>query len=188
MEGYQLQPNEAFIMETEHVIHESSKRDLVTLVLTSQNIVAIKTKGLFKKTYLVAVYPINQIKVFNEQAQAIVNKSKGSSYTELRVFFTFGLEVFSFEKKIDAKQWAKGINQLVTGDLAGIQEDDSMMIPGAAFIAESLKDTLDTFKSAFYTKEKPLEIAVECSACKANFTGYKGQVVTCPYCRTMLQL
>jgi len=70
-------------------------------------------------------------------------------------------------------------------------------IPGTAFIAETLKGTVDTFHSAFKTGDNnsmnqspaPREKeAGKCIPCGAPIVGVKGDVARCQYCDSNQQL
>jgi len=64
-------------------------------------------------------------------------------------------------------------------------------IPGAAYAAETLKGTVDTFKHAFGMKSgspNPEKGARKCTSCGASISGVIGRVVRCPYCDSDQQL
>jgi hypothetical protein len=200
MANYNLQPNESIIMKSDRVSHKEgifSAYYTDELILTNLNIVLI-SKGAFGNTKNIQTYPVNQIKVFNGQAQAILAKQKNGS-SHLEVYFLNGQESFGFENKKEINRWVDNINQLVTGNPVDIQASESKAIPGTEYIAETLKDTVDTFKEAFGLKTKtnisksvnstPAEkVAKQCTACGASISGHKGQIVNCQYCDTKQQL
>jgi hypothetical protein len=202
MANYNLQPNESIIMKSDRVSHKEgifSAYYTDELILTNLNIVLI-SKGAFGNTKNIQTYPVNQIKVFNGQAQAILGKQKTGS-PQLEVYFLNGQESFGFESKKEINKWVDNINQLVTGNPIDSKTSESKAIPGTEYIAETLKDTVDTFKEAFGLKTKinnsknvnsaPAEkvaVTQKCTACGASISGYKGQVVYCQYCDTKQQL
>ena len=68
---YVLQHNELFVMKNELVRHENTNGELI---LTNQNLVFIAAKGIFKTTYSIQKFPVNQIKVSDGKAQVFVAK------------------------------------------------------------------------------------------------------------------
>jgi DNA-directed RNA polymerase subunit RPC12/RpoP len=88
---------------------------------------------------------------------------------------------------MEVKKWVNSINHLVTGNLEGLQVSENLAIPGAAVVAETLKDTFDIFKGAFIPKRVEV-VSQKCIACGAQISGNKGQVINCEYCRARQQL
>ncbi|MFZ4841570.1 hypothetical protein [Mycetocola saprophilus] len=86
---YSLQPNEVVFLKDESVMHGgfwSAYTD--ELMLTNLNLVLIK-KGLFGNSKGITTFPVNQIKVYNQQAQAVIGKAMNGSDL-LEVYFLNG--------------------------------------------------------------------------------------------------
>jgi hypothetical protein len=155
------------------------------LILTNLNIVLVR-KGIFGNAKGIQIFPLNQVKVFNGQAQVLLGKTRGGS-PQIDVYLLNGQESFGFNNKKEAVKWITNINKLITGNGAEVDTLPSMAIPGAEYIAETLKGTMDTFKGALGIKSKnnnemPTKVAKKCSSCGAPISGTKGQIIRCQYC------
>jgi len=195
MTKYNLQPNESFILNSEHVYSGNTNGELV---LTNLNLVYIISKGIFKTTYIPQIYPINQIKVFKGKAQAILGKDGN-----LDIHFINGKESFKFsnnetlfsDKKAEkeAGRWVNAINQLITGQVSEDVMSVNPALVGVEVIAGTLKDTFDTFRGSLGVKSKSsneihTKATKKCSSCGAPISGIKGQIVRCQYCDSDQQL
>lgn len=159
------------------------------LMLTNLNLVLIK-KGMFGNSKGILTFPLNHIKVYNNQAQATVGKAS-NGFDLLEVYFLNGQEQFSFQvggkKKIN--EWIAKINQAVTGEETPVQPDSGRALPGAEKVASVLKDTLGVFRSKFEPQSAaPVRVASKCLSCGAPLAGLQGQAVTCEYCGSAQQL
>ncbi len=190
---YNLQPDEVVLLKDESVMHGgfwSAYTD--ELILTNRNLVLLK-KGMFGNSKGVLTFPINQIKVYNDQAQAVIGKASNGSDL-LEVYFLSGQEEFSFQTggKKKLLTWIAKLNEAVTGKAApdtGV--DEGMAIPGAGLVAGALKDTINVFKSTFgatTTPPAPTVVAGKCVGCGAPVSGVQGQAISCDYCGTAQQL
>lgn len=189
-ERYNLQPNEAVVLKDESVAH-GGLRAVYTdeLILTNLNLVLIK-KGMFGNSKGVLTFPVNQIKVYNQQAQAAIGKARNGTAL-LEVYFLNGQEKFSFQTggKKKLNEWIVKINHVVTGQETPAQQASGMALPGAELVAGVLKDTLGVFKSRLGSKSgAPTKVAGKCSSCGAPVAGYQGQAITCEYCGSAQQL
>lgn len=179
-------------MSNERVRHQGTSGELM---LTNLNLVFIKTKGLFRTTYIPVLYPIRNIKKYNEKAQLILGNDGSIS-----IQFRDGQETFEFwnddvlfsEKKAakEASRWAQAIDQLINGQVPDTIEPADPSRENVEVIAESLKDTIDIFKTALGAKStaKSKAVAAKCSACQAPVSGLKGQIVHCQYCGSKQEL
>ena len=187
---YNLQPHEVVLLKDESVMHGgfwSAYTD--ELMLTNLNLVLIK-KGMFGNSKGVLTFPVNQIKVHNQQAQAVIGKATNGSDL-LEVYFLNGQEKFAFQTggKKKLNEWIAKINQAVTGEEAPAQPNSGMALPGAEMVAGVLKDTLGVFKSKLGSKaEAPVRVASKCRGCGAPVAGFQGQAITCEYCGSAQQL
>ena len=192
MAGYNLQPNESIIMKKDRIIHGGAMANFTDeLILTNLHIVLI-SKGMFGNAKGIQVFPLNHIKVFNGQAQVLLGKTRGG-YPQIDVYFLNGQESFGFENKKEAVNWIENINKLRNGNEVGVNTSPNMAIPGAEYIAETLKGTVDTFKDVLGIKTKsnnemPIKAVKKCSSCSAPISGTKGQIVHGQYCDADQQL
>lgn len=191
MAAYGLQPNEVVLLQEVGVSHGgvfSAYTD--ELILTNMNLVLVK-KGMFGNSKGVQTFPLKQIKVYNQEAQAVAGKTS-NGLDALDVYFLNGQEQFRFQSggKRKILTWTAKINEAVTGNPAAqAKSGASMAIPGAEIVAGALKDTLDVFKGKFGAKPAaPAATAGKCGACGAPMTGFQGQTVTCGYCGSAQQL
>ncbi|MDR3321519.1 MAG: hypothetical protein LBS93_03645 [Synergistaceae bacterium] len=130
----------------------------------------------------------------------------------LEIYFTdgqsesFGFQVSDKEAEREILKCIKALNKAVTGKSIDDELDEefsekqSMALPGTEYLAETLKETVDTFKSVFgfkvstdgkgesSTPRKPEKVAKKCACCGAPISGKKGQIVHCEYCNTGQQL
>lgn len=182
MVNYNLQPNESIIMKQDPIIHGGLMANFTDeLILTNLQIVLV-SKGMFGNLKGIQTFPLNQIKVFNGQAQVLLGKTRGG-YPQIDVYLLNGQESFGFKNKREAVKWIANINKLITGNEVKVDASPSMAIPGAEYVAETLKGTVDTFKGALGIKSKmPTKVAKKCSSCGAPISGTKGQIVRCQYC------
>lgn len=191
MEKLDLQPNEAPVLKAENVAYGDSSSFSNELVLTNLNLILIK-KGFFGKTKDVLYFPLNEIKIVNNKVQALAGKRKNGN-SQLEVYFRSGdVQCFSFNvaiMRMEVAKWANAIcNQLSQGIEDGYNPN-AFAIPGAKAVAESLKGTVDTFKTVFGKKsEQDLaksKRAVFCQNCGASFEGIKGSTAKCPFCESV---
>ena len=186
MAKYTLKPEESFIMSCDRVLHGGAFANYSNeLLLTSQNIV-LTSKGFLGNTKSIQIYPVQQIKVFNGRAQAVLGK-QGNGSPQLDVYFFNGQKSFGFEDKKEAAKWVEAINHLITGAADDPLKTANKAIPGAEVIAGALKDTFATFKGVLGSKP-PEKVAQKCNTCGASLSGEKKQLVRCPYCDTEQQL
>lgn len=191
MATYGLQPNEVVLLKEVAVSHGgvfSTYTD--ELILTNLNLVLVR-KGMLGNSKGIQIFPINQIKVHNQEAQAVVGKTS-NGMDALDVYFLNGQEQFRFQSggKRKILTWVAKINEAVTGHQAvQARRPASMAIPGAEIVAGTLKDTFEVFKGKFGAKAAaPAAMAGKCRACGAPMSGIQGQTVTCEYCGSAQQL
>lgn len=179
MVNYGLMPNEGMIIQYDGVYHNQKQSELV---LTNQNLICVeKNNGLFKTTYNVLKFPVNQIKVVNGQVQAFIVKD-GDDWI-FRVLLRNGTEEFKFscdlfdrlKKKQEADRWVEQINLLLTGKSADNTLDTSPI--------GNLKKALGSMGINIKTKQ-PENVTLKCIGCMAPISGQKGQTVCCKYCDT----
>ncbi len=185
-----LQPNEFVLIKDESVMHGGFWSGYTDeLMLTNLNLVLLK-KGSFGNSKSVLTFPVNQIKVYNERAQAVIGKySNGADLLE--VYFLNGQEKFSFQSggKRKINEWIAKINQAVSGENGPVPQASGMALPGADLVAGVLKDTFGVFKSKLGSQPvAPVKVAGKCRGCGAPVTGFQGRAISCEYCGTAQQL
>jgi hypothetical protein len=174
-------------------------RASIELILTNLNLVVINKRTLGKSRGI-ETFPLNQIKVHNGQAQALMGGTSG--YQSLEVYFLHGQEEFRFIKggKKTIQTWIGKINEAVTGQPAAengssgspgidLVADALSSVPGGDRVAGVLKGTLGAFNSKRGAKpEAVVQIATKCVSCGAAVSGVQRQTVTCSYCLSAQQL
>ncbi len=181
-EKFTLESDEVMILKAERVWHGGAFAGWTDdLILTNKRVTIVK-KGMFGNVKDIIKYPLSEIKVYNDQAQAM-NTKDGRGMPQLEIFFTSGEEKFQFQNARVINDWVMKINELVTGKVSTkIDNNSRMAIPGSAFIAKTLKGTIDTYKDAFGIKKKVETVSCRCKACGASVSGEKGTTGKCPYC------
>lgn len=140
-----MQPDEYVVLKSDRVAHGGRMANYTDeLVLSNKNIILI-TKGMLGTTKRVDYFSLNSIKNIDGKSQAVASGLK------LDVYFLKEQDSFGFPTKKEAKTWEKKIAEMLNGP-AVFDYDRDRSIPGAAFVADTLKDTLDTFKGAFKRK------------------------------------
>lgn len=179
MDNYNLESNEGIIIQYDGVFHN---RKYSEIVLTNQNLICIETnRSLFKTTYNVIKFPVEQIKIIDGQAQASVIKD-GDDWV-LQILFKNGIERFTFScdfferlrKKQEADQWVEQINILLTGKSASNVTE--------ATIVGELKNILGSVGIHMKTKQSET-VNTKCIGCTAPISGPHRQSMRCPYCDT----
>ena len=191
MAKYNMQPNEVVLLKDDRVMVGGAFSAYTdALILTNLNLVLVK-KGVLGNSKGIRTYPVNQIKVYNQEAQTRMGKSRNGTAL-LEVYFVNGEEQFSFQSggKKKILDWAAKINEVVTGQAAPeVGGGPGLALPGAERVAGMLKDTLDVFKSKRGSKsDAGPRVAAKCRACGAPVAGRQGQPITCEYCGTAQQM
>ena len=189
MAKYSLQPNEAVLLKDESVAHGGFFAGYTDeLILTNLHLVLVK-KGLFGNGKGIRTFPINQVKVHDGQAQALIGK-KANGSPALDVYFVNGHEQFDFQSggKKKIQMWISKLNQAATGQESSGDQNTGMALPGAFLIAGVLKDTFGVFKTKLGPSAATATVAAKCGACGAPSSGARGSVIKCEYCGTAHQL
>lgn len=185
MPKYQLRPDEYLVMKSEGVRHGGMMAGYSDeLILTNKNIILV-SKGFFGNTKGVDYFPLTSVKNIDGKPQAI------ASGDELEIYFFDRHDSFGFQSKREVRSWASNVASLLNGNPEDIRGAHDQGIPGVAYVAETLRDTVDTFKSSFGLKSRksPKERAAgECSSCGASLAGVQGGVVRCHFCGSDHQL
>ena len=180
-EKFSLDPDEVMILKAENVWHGGAFAGWTDdLILTNKRITIVR-KGMFGNVKEIIKHPLSEIKVYNDQAQAI-NTKDGRGMPQLEIYFTSGEEKFQFQNPRIINDWVMKINEVVTGKAITPDNSAKMAIPGSEFLAKTLKSTIDTYKDAFGIKKKVEQVSCRCQACGASVSGEKGTTGKCPYC------
>ena len=177
---YQLLPHEYMVMNSDHV--SFGKNGLATdeLILTNLHLIHIK-KGFWGGKKDQVTIPINQIKIFEGKPQVSVTKSNGMK--RLEIYYNGGQVIFSFSNTKDTEKWATNIIKLISGDTSNFATLGDNSLFGAEILAETLKDTFDTFKAGLGIKDsEPEKLSTKCSFCGAPLSGTVKQTVKCSFC------
>ena len=176
----QLYQNEGLVLQHENVYHNNKP---AALFLTTQRLVCREDKiGIFKTTHTCFEFPLEKVKVIDNQAQTMIIKSDSGWKLQIDTFD--GIEVFDFpcsfyerlKVKAELDEWEDKINYLLTGNLKVKRNDTSLV--------GNIKKTLGSLGIITNKPEKPEYATIECSGCGAKLTGIRGNVITCDYCGT----
>lgn len=99
MAKYNLEPSESILIQSISVLCEGDglmPGYTDELILTNMNIIHV-SKGIFGNTKRVQKYPLNQVKIINGEAQAIMGKSTNGT-PNLQIYFLNGQVTFKFQK------------------------------------------------------------------------------------------
>lgn len=185
---YDLQRNESVVYVQDRVRQGGARGHLTDqLILTNKNLVLVK-KGFFGGEKSVHVFPLNQIKVFDGEVQVRVGTHQ-SGYPTLEVYFVNGQEAFIFMRRREAADLAQMIEDVITGVGAHPidSRDEGPMAAALGVQIDVMKDMFGIRRRSQSTAAVP-RVARECYACGAPLTGKQGQVATCSYCDTPIQL
>lgn len=186
-----LMPNESIILKSENIAHGGLFAiNTDELILTNRNIIHVK-KGVLGNTKNIKKYPVNQIKIFNGEPQAIIGKHHNGS-PQLEIYFQNGHECFRFQSWTNKEvvKWINCISNLVKGHESNAVPN-GFVIPGTEYLSGTIKGTVDTFKNTFAIKTKQNDngvlsekVAKKCISCSAPLIGEKRQTIQCHYCDT----
>ena len=188
-----LQPNEVILLQSDSVSKSGGIfQQSGDLVLTNRDIIFIP-KNLMGLGKGQERYPLNQLRCYNGQPQALLSKTNG--YPQLELIFQNGQIAFSFMLlgKREVLRWIDAITKVINGETVDTNRNLSAAIPGTEFVAETVKDTLGKFSGALGISGIGSKIGltpsdekttIRCISCRAPLTGTKGQVVKCQYCDT----
>ena len=187
MENYNLLSNEAVIMKNENAFHPIGRKNgnVGELVLTNLNIIYIK-KGVFGGTKEVLKFPLNQIKIIDEKPQVMLGQNTYGAY-QIEIYFQNSQENFYFNSfgNKEMIKWIDKICEILTGESAKLDSSERSYIPGVYEIADTVKNTIGTFKDAFGIKQKEKEkVNSICVSCGAPLFGEKDTVIKCKFCGT----
>ncbi|WP_099331840.1 hypothetical protein [Actinomyces minihominis] len=195
MSEYSLQPNEVVLLRKEHVSQEAGRKIIqVDLILTNLHIVASQ-RGMFGGVKSTMLYPLDQVKVFRDQVQAIP-EGQGRHDGTLRIYFYQGEACFRLQNRREAMLWAEKIDEAITGRPAAVNSTCSEALPGAETVANVIKDTVGVFKKSFgigsknsgSATDEPQQVAGACRSCGAAVATVRNQVATCSYCGTVQRI
>lgn len=112
MVNYNLEPSESILIQSTGVLCEGGGLMAAytdELILTNMNIIHV-SKGMFGNTKRVQKYPLNQVKIINGEAQAIMGKST-NGIPDLQIYFENGQVAFKFQSS-GKKEIVKYVNEI----------------------------------------------------------------------------
>ena len=190
VEKYTLDSDEGIILKKDDVAYNETSSYAHELILTNKNIIVV-VKGFLGRTKNVVYLPLNQIKVVNNKVQVLVGKHKDGT-ARLEIYLANGdTAYFSFDTltRIEVTKWANAIIKLLSNEEENGYNPSAYAISGTEVIAETIKGTVDTFKSVFGKKTvsevNELRRTVFCQNCGASYEGIRGRTGKCPYCGTV---
>ncbi len=195
MEHLKLNPSEVQLYKLDYVSQNGGRllNNTGELVLTNTDIIFV-TKGSFGGIKDITRYPLSQIKMYNGEPQVMVGRDSKSLQITIDIYLLNGQESFTLYNSVSKKEAVKFRNA-VYKHLTGYEPEDEPnsnivgAIPGAAFVADTLKGTVDVFKNSFGIKSKGAsneneQVTKKCLSCSAPLSGRRGQRVKCKYCDT----
>lgn len=190
VEKYILDSDEGIVLKKDGVAYNEAGSYEHELILTNKNIIVI-VKGFWGKTKKVVYLPLNQIKVVNNAVQALVGK-RSDGTARLEIYLKNGdTAYFSFNTltRIEETKWANAIIRLLSNEEDDGYNPSTYAIPGTEAVAETIKGTIDTFRTVFNRKTvseiKESRRSVFCQNCGASYEGVRGRTGKCPYCGTI---
>ena len=188
MVNLNLQSNESVILQKEGVLCGGVMSAYTNeLYLTNINFILVR-RGMFGSVKGIEKYPLRQIKIVNNQAQAIMGSNPVNGSKQLQVYMQNGQIAFEFQsgEKKAIQSFIEGINKAL-GCTPPDSAANSSALPGTQKVAETLRDTIGTFKGALGIKGKSAQqenVTIKCIGCRAPLSGVKGQQIKCTYCDT----
>lgn len=188
MNEYDLQPNEFVIMKQGRIARSLPGLYTDELMLTNFHIVHIGALSAKRK---IKVLPLNQIKVFNGQVQALLGKQMNGT-PRLDVYLLNGEDHFGFEYRKDVEKWVSNIDNLVKGNVHEVDtftsDDDTVSLADAfTEMGNELKNALGIRRKAAQPST-PERVSGRCKYCGAPIAGKKDQMIHCSYCDGNQQL
>ena len=103
--------------------------------------------------------------MIDNKAQVLVGKHKNGT-ARLEIYFTDGnVAYFAFNAitRMEATKWAGAIARLVLNEKENGYDPSAYAVPGAEKLAETIKGTMDTFKTVFnkkciFSEENPVQL------------------------------
>jgi hypothetical protein len=179
MPDLELNADEYEVMRSEQIRYGGAMANYTSdLVLTNQHILLIR-RGVFGGAKKAERFPLRDVKVVQDRPQAIARDDS------LEVHFVDRQEVFGFvpRRKKEIKVWATNISNLLVGDEDAVRGVKDKALPGAEYLAEAARDTLDALKRPFRSAPHRAEkVARSCTSCATLISGRVGRVVQCPSC------
>jgi hypothetical protein len=142
MTKYELRSDEAVLLQAEQVQRRDGKRGGSDgLILTNVHLIVLDrgVLGRAEAEYL----PLSQVKVVNDQVQALATKSR-EGHPQLEVFFLDRHEAFTFQSggRRAVVKWANAINLVVSGRGGEVRKPANLALPGTERVVETLRDTV----------------------------------------------
>lgn len=192
----QMQPDEWIVMKSgPGAFHGRRPRPGLPkeLILTSRNVILVSSNMLGKQTGF-RYFPLDQVKVIDGRPQVMMSSSPGFNLLDL--YLRNGQETFGFQTKAELRLWVDNISKLLTGRGDEIGEVSERSHTATSQLVDSVKDTVDVFKSSFglgSAKAAAAAPAVErfagkCESCGAPISGIVGRVVKCRFCDSNHQM
>lgn len=190
---YKLLPNEAIIARQDQILYGGFMAGFTSaLILTSRNLVLMH-KGTLGRVKKILVFPLEHIRVFNNQAQVFVTWLQ-FGHTELEIFMTHGSEKFGFKSKKQATNWMHIINQFLATGNVSVNTLSRTATSGNVQVAGASLGAKDILRKSFGIKTTPQPnisievVTTKCHFCGAPISGKKGELICCPYCNGDLLL
>lgn len=180
MSIYTLDIDEAVILQASRV--SVGTFGIVDLILTNKNLIQVN-KGIFGGEKDCAKYPLSNLKVLDGKPNIIIGKSRNGS-RQLELYFTDCDKYFCFNSPFAEKKWVGAITKAYKNRMVELKKTTAEKEP----LIESFRDVISGARDAVLAKKIPVQKSCKCLKCGAELTGYKGEMVKCPYCDNVLAI
>lgn len=190
MDRYGLRTNETILMKNKAFYFKGGLfgREAVDFLLTDLSII-LASKNFFDQIKETTRIDLSDIKTINGQPLVKVKDNLYLIISTLKGEFKI-----EFYDKREARLVCKNIANLMYGDPIELELEEKETLFGSEELAESWKNTVNTFKKSFLgeeveQKKQPQKkvspiITKKCIGCGAPLSGRKGTVQHCSYCDT----
>lgn len=146
------------------------------LVLTNQNIILVRA-GFLGAKKAPEYFPVRRVKVVDNRPQVFAEEH------QLEIYFADRRATFGFVRKKEPRIWVDNLTELLVGSADHFRRLDDKALPGAAFLAESMRDTVDSVKRSLRDQAKSRRrVATTCASCGASISGPSRAVLVCEHC------
>ncbi len=178
MSAYQLDLDEAVILQDSHVSNNGSK---VTLILTSKNLIQVN-KGFFGGDKDSQKYPLSDLKELNGKPNVRIGKTRNGG-PQVEFYFQGYERFYSFQDLFAERKWVNAVEKAYKSFVLNM-DPDNKQVSGMGKLLSPLKDTIENAKRSVLPGYREPRMA-KCPKCGAELVGRKGEAIRCDYCDTV---
>lgn len=184
MDDFKLESNESVIGRCDNAYDKKNLwiMKMGTLLVTSKNVIWAERNAFMTLKHLHKT-PLRDLKIHDNQVQIGYSENPGE-YPKITFYFCDHEETYFSQNGLALKELINKVNQEVTGntmDVAGVSAGAPQ--GGMDYVVKSFKSAFGVFDNPV-THEQPIPVAKKCICCGASLSGFKGQIIKCPYCDT----